>query len=268
MKKIALHSAPRSGSTWIGSILDSSPNVAYRFQPLFSYSHKNQLNENSSKQEIEFFFQDILATKDDFVLQQEYISRGRVPLFVKKEITHIAYKEVRYHHILENLLKKGEDIKIIGLIRNPLSVINSWLGASKEFKKELGWKESEEWRFAPKKNLGKVEEFHGYEKWKEVALLFHKLKDEFPDRFYLLRYDFILKDTFTEVEKLFDFLDLQISEQTINFIEKSLNTENNDAYSVFRKNQTDNKWENNLPEYITDFIKRDIENTELQNYIK
>lgn len=46
-------------------------------------------------------------------------------MFEKNEITHIVYKEVRYHHIIKNLLLKDSSIKIIGIIRNPLATINS-----------------------------------------------------------------------------------------------------------------------------------------------
>ena len=151
MKKIAIHSAPRSGSTWLGSIFDSNPNVAFRFQPLFSYTHKSQLGNNSTAAEINKFFKDILNTNDDFVLQNKTKSDKAIPSFPKKEITHIVYKEVRYHHILENLLEKENKIKVIGLIRNPLAVISSWLNANKEFRKDLGWEELKEWRYAKKR---------------------------------------------------------------------------------------------------------------------
>ena len=56
MHKIALHSVPRSGSTWLGEILNSSENVKYCFQPLFSYKFKNFLDERSSKDDINNFF--------------------------------------------------------------------------------------------------------------------------------------------------------------------------------------------------------------------
>lgn len=60
MKRVAIHSAPRSGSTWMGSIFDSNESVAYRLQPLFSYTHKSQLNSSSVKTDIDKFFEDIL----------------------------------------------------------------------------------------------------------------------------------------------------------------------------------------------------------------
>lgn len=257
MKKIALHSVPRSGSTWVGSILDSSPNVNYRFQPLFSYSHKNQLNENSTEKAIKSFFKNINLTNDEFVLQKEAIKNGKVPKFNKFEISHIIYKEVRYHHILKNLLLKGIDIKIIGLLRNPFSVISSWLNAPKEFRKELNWKIDEEWRFAAKKNLNKPEEFNGYNKWKEVAFLFLELQKKYPNRFYLLNYEDLLNNKLEETKKLFEFSELKFTSQTLKFLESSSTKNEEDAYSVFKVKNKDDQWKRQLPSYIIEEIQND-----------
>ena len=42
MKKvIAIFGMPRSGTSFLGQILDSSPSVAYRLEPIFSYKLKN-----------------------------------------------------------------------------------------------------------------------------------------------------------------------------------------------------------------------------------
>jgi hypothetical protein len=259
MKRIAIHSAPRSGSTWLGSIFDSHPNVAYRFQPLFSYGHKSQLNEESTKNDIDRFFNDILQTTDDFVLQKEAIEKKIVPHFRKDSPTHLVYKEVRYHNIIENLLEKDNEIKIIGLIRNPLAVINSWLRAPKEFKKELGWKESEEWRYAPKKNLNKSEEFNGFEKWKEVSHLFLNLNKKFPERFKLINYDELIINTQKTAEELFKFCNLNLSPQTIQFISTSKTSDNKDAYSVYKTKTSDTGWKKTLPEYISKEILNDTD---------
>ena len=259
MKRIAIHSVPRSGSTWLGSIFDSHPNVAYRFQPLFSYGHKSQLNEKSTKCDIDRFFNDILNTTDDFVLQKEAIAKNIVPKFKKDNPTHIVYKEVRYHNIIENLMEQDCELIIIGLVRNPLAVINSWLQAPKEFKKELGWKESEEWRYAPKKNLNKPEEFNGFEKWKEVSYLFLKLNEKFPERFKLVNYDELISNTQKIVEELFEFSNLKLIQQTIDFISTSKTSENNDAYSVYKIKTSDVAWKKTLPDYISNEIINDTD---------
>lgn len=260
MQKIALHSVPRSGSTWLGNILNSHPEVDFSFQPLFSYAFKGLLTEKSSKTEIDDFFKKLRISNDSFINQKEGIDKGIIPEFPKnKNTSHVIYKEVRYHYILENLLCQDEHLKVIGLVRNPMATINSWLNAPKEFKAELGWKIEEEWRFALKKNNYSKEEFNGYEKWKETAQLFLKLKNEFPNRFYLLNYDKLLNNCHKEVEDLFSFCNLEIHPQTNIFLEKSSNINTSDAYSVFKKKENDNGWKNTLPEFIVNEITADEE---------
>ncbi len=269
MKKIAIHSVPRSGSTWLGEIFNSSDVVNYNFQPLFSYAFKDRLNDNSSKEEIDVFFDDLINTDDEFINQTQRRNSGKSPNFKKENILNtVVYKEVRYHHILENLLDNDKDVIIIGLVRNPLSVINSWLKAPKEFRKDLDWNELEEWRFAEKKNLNKVEEFIGYQKWKQVALLFEKLAKKYPKRFCLIKYNELLKNPFDITKKMFDFCGLELKKQTIDFLNESRKTDDsNDAYSVYRKVQTDDKWKNSLNSIIVDDILKDLKDISLKKYL-
>lgn len=264
MKKIAIHSVPRSGSTWLGCIFDSHPEVIYKFQPLFSYKFKGFLNELSSKERIEEFFFKIANTSDIFLDQEKDKSLNLVPSFKKNRnaissCKTVVYKEVRYHYILKNLLEKDDAIRVIGLVRNPLSVISSWLKAPSGFRVEKGWKIEEEWRFAPKKNLDKPEEFFGFEKWKEVMYLFECLKRQYPDRFYLLNYADLLKDKIKIVKNLFSFCQLNFPQQTYDYLRQSLIQKNEEAYSVFKEKDKDDKWENNLPDYIIDSIKMDTD---------
>ncbi|NIK91374.1 sulfotransferase [Mangrovimonas sp. CR14] len=268
MKKIAIHSVPRSGSSWLGSILDSSPYVAYRFQPLFSFGHKGQLTPESTTSDIDNFFVDILHTNDKFVLQKEGVAKDIDLKFKKQEITHIVYKEVRYHHILKNLLEKDKEVKVIGLIRNPMAVINSWLKAPKEFRREKNWKELEEWRYANLKNLNKVEEFNGYEKWKEVAELFLSLNAKYPNRFLLVHYSDLLKNEKQMVKEIFDFCELNMEAQTYDFIKDSRLQNNEDAYSVFKTKRSDSKWQKELNPLILNEIKNDLKHTHLEGFLE
>lgn len=52
IKPIAIFGVPRSGTSWLGQLFNSSERVAYRYQPLFSYAFKGRLNENSTLDEI------------------------------------------------------------------------------------------------------------------------------------------------------------------------------------------------------------------------
>ncbi len=268
MKYLGIHGVPRSGTSWLGALLDSSPSLVYKMQPLFSYSFKDYLNEDSSKKEILDFFSKIALKSDPFLDQTDKKKDGKYPIFCKDSlIKGIVYKEVRYHNILENMLFKCPELKIIGIIRNPLSVINSWLNAPREFRLDLKWNIYDEWRFAQKKNCDKKEEFFGYEKWKEVANKFLKLKKEYPGNFYLIIYMDLLSRTIIETEKIFNFIGIEITAQTYEFINNSGNIKDSDPYSVFRYKQNDDKWKNELDKKIRDDIIKDCIDSKLEQFL-
>lgn len=257
MNKFAIHGLPRSGSTWVGEIFNSSPNVCYRYQPLFSYALKSYLNEGSDCEEIDAFYRELCDNEDEFLLQVGARESGRLPTFEKGIVTHLGYKEVRYHHILPNFIRNSSDVKFIFIQRNPFSVINSWLNAPREFRSDLGWERLEEWRYAHKKNLNRPEEFNGYEKWKEASLLFHCLAEQYSDRVKILRYDALLRSPVVEVKQAFDFLRLGYSEQTDQFLH-GYERSDSDAYSVVRSKQTDDKWKVQLEPEIIEAIRADL----------
>lgn len=265
--KIGIHGIPRSGTSWLGQIINSSPNVIYKFQPLFSYELKGFLNEKSSAEEINGFFNALETTSSDFLNQAEGIKKGIVPVFKKNNPTHIAYKEVRYHHVLDNMLAKVPDIKAIGIIRNPLSAINSWLNSPKEFRKDLGWVEKEEWRYAKLKNQNKPEEFYGFEKWKEVAEMFEILSKQYESRFYLLKYDSLLTEPQEEVKNIFEFCELEMTYQTEEFVKLSRGSNKKDTYSVFNSKSSDDERANSLDAEIAEEIINDLKGTALEKYI-
>jgi hypothetical protein len=266
-KKVAIHGVPRSGTSWVGEILNSSPHTAYRYQPLFSYSHKDYLNNASASDDIDQFFKRLYHCDDNFTNQKEMRKSGNFPNFRKAQITHVIYKEVRYINILFNMMRKTEDVVLCAVIRNPLSVINSWLNAPREFRRDLGWSEIDEWRYALKKNLNRPEEFHGYEKWKEAANIFIELLKVFPNRVYIIEYSTLLMNPIEESKRIFNFLNLKITNQTKRFISDSTNCVNQDEYAVFRKDQSDDKWKIDLDTEIAKEIHEDLKGTYLERFI-
>jgi hypothetical protein len=262
---VAIFAVPRSGTSWLGQIFNSSPNVAFRFQPLFSYAFKNRLNEKSTQAEIKSFYEELLKTNDNFVLQRTNVTGREEYDFSKTEISHLVWKEVRYLHIIRNLLN-ASNTKVIGLVRHPCGVINSWINAPKEFDKS--WNILEEWKDAPKKNLQKVEEFNGYAKWKTVAFNFIALEKEFPERFRLLKYEDLNNNTVPVMESLFDFCDLPIKSQTLDFIRETKTLESTDAYGVFRRNQKADLWQDQLSPIIKNEILNDADFHVLNEFYK
>ncbi len=268
MYKIAIHSVPRSGSTWLGNIFNSHPNVVFKYQPLFSYAFKNYLNTNSNKEKINSFFEEISKTEDGFIDQFESVKKGLVPNFKKaKKITHICYKEVRYHHIVKNMVEKSDGVKFIFLIRNPLAVLYSWKNAPKEFRADQGWVFSNEWQYAPSKNLNLPEEYNGYEKWKESSFLFLELQKNYPDKVLVIEYSKLLHKPISTVEKLFNFTSLVFNQQTVNFLEESTSKNISDSYAVYKIKGGDTAWKK-LPIHIIDYVYNDLKGTSLERYLK
>lgn len=266
MQKIAIHSVPRSGSSWLGEIINSSPEVSYAYQPLFSYEFKSALDENSSLSSIDQFYKNLSLSNNDFITQSQDRKEKLKPIFEKSTITHIAYKEVRYHYILENMLIQDPNQKVIGLIRDPLAVLKSWKNAPREFRVDLKWDFEKEWNFAKLKNEEKKEEYFGFEKWKETATYFEKLKNTYPDNFLCVFYSDLLNDTESEVFRIFEFLNIPITKQTLNFIKESKTKEKVGTYSVY-KNKPSINHSASLPENIVKAVKNDCSRLGLSKYI-
>lgn len=266
MNHVAIFGAPRSGTSWLGQLFNSSPQVAYRFQPLFSYAFKGRLSEESTSEEIRNFYKELLETSDDFVMQRRTISGKDTGLsFRKKEPSCLVWKEVRYHYVIEALLKRS-DTQIVGIVRHPCAVIHSWLNAPKEF--DPSWDPLDEWRFASKKNLGRKEEYNGYEKWKVLAFGYMRLARDYPDRFRTVVYEDLNLDTTGQLKSLYDFCGLPWSEQTDQFIRSSKSTDNEDPYGVFRKQKRNNEWEGSLPADIENSILTDPDFHRLNSYYR
>ncbi len=266
MDKIAIFGVPRSGTTWLSQIFNSHPDVALRFQPLFSYGHKGSLSAYSSAEEIQSFFEEILYSQDAFAMMTSEMQKD-YPVFQKTDSpTHIVFKETRYLHVIENILTECSDVRIVGIVRNPLAVIASWILAPKEFNSE--WDINSEWRSAPSKNQNRPEEFYGFDKWKEIAEVFLRLKNQFPKQFLLLSYDELNSLPLEATKKLFDFCGLNVSDEVQQFLIESKSRHDPDPYSVYRANANDKCWQSTLPDNIVKQIMLELQNTPLDIFLQ
>ena len=266
MDKIAIFGVPRSGTTWLSQILNSHPDVALRFQPLFSYGHKGSLFEHSSAEEIRVFFEEIFCTQDAFALMATEMQKN-YPVFRKAVTpTHIVFKETRYLNLIENILIQCSEVKIIGIVRNPLAVMASWILAPKEFNSV--WDINSEWRGAPSKNQNRPEEFYGFDKWHESAEAFLRFKIQFPQQFFLVRYDELNRAPLDTTRKLFDFCGLEVCDQVEDFLSASKSRHDPDPYSVFRAKASDDSWQGVLPDEIAKQIMLELKNTTLDIFLQ
>ena len=263
-----IHGLPRSGTSWLGEIFNSHPRVCYRFQPIFSYALKEFVTASSSREEIESFFDILQKINDPFLDQLEARASKALPVFEKETPSHVAYKEVRYHNILPNLLRKHPGVHVFLIVRDPRATIHSWWKSPKEFRGDLGWCIEQEWRYAICKNLNRPEEYNGFERWKEAVRLFVHLAESQSERVTLIRYADLLANPVGKATMLFHKVGLDLSDQTRSFLEQSRNHDGSrHRYSVFRTRSKDNEWIGSLPVYIAEEIERDVANTPLVKFL-
>lgn len=264
---VSIFSAPRSGSSWLGQLFNSSPVTAYRFQPLFSYAFKGRLTVDSSRQECMAFLEELLVTKDEFILQADgnyHVDHVGFNKSIKKT-SHLVFKEVRYINIVRNLMERLPEIKVVGLVRHPCAVMDSWIHAPREFKPE--WNVQEQWRSGALKNQGRPEECFGFDKWKEVALLFLQLQQQYPDRMKVVRYADLNDDPVATVKDVFRFCALDFGPSTDAFIRSSRSADGNDANSVYRKVRADEAWQGRLDKTIATTILNELANGPLAQFL-
>ncbi|MDG0980792.1 MAG: sulfotransferase [Halieaceae bacterium] len=265
MERLAIFGVPRSGTSWLSLIFNSHPDIALRFQPLFSFEHKGRLNKTSSQKDIYNFFEEIYSSRDDFALMASEAQKN-YPIFSKStNQTHIIFKETRYLQVVENILAQCPNVKIFGIVRNPLSCLASWIMAPKEFNPE--WNIMDEWRIAPSKNQNKPEEFYGFNKWKQVAENFLRFEEMYPNQFKLVRYDQLNEAPLNITNELFKFCGLSLHSQVDEFIKASQSKHDADPYSVFRAKRNDNQWQNILPADVIKQVQKELVNSTLQTFL-
>jgi hypothetical protein len=162
-------------------------------------------------------------------------------------------------------MRAAPDAKIVGIVRHPCAVINSWLKTPREFRPE--WNAMVEWRDAASKNRGLREEYYGFTKWKELANQFLALRHNHPDAFYLVRYESLVADPESEIGKLFAFCGLDLHPQVREFLRASQQRDVDDPDSVFRTADVMQRWKSELPASIRETILAELHATDLETFL-
>lgn len=265
-KIIAIFGMPRSGTSYLGQILDSNINVAYRLEPIFSYKFKNIVDENSSKNEFrDFFIKAFEEDNDEFMNQLDKKKNGFYPIFQKSNPKYLVFKTTRFHKILPKLLSyfDSEELKIISLVRHPAGAIYSWISNPKEFPQEFNY--SEEWRSGRCRKTAK-EEFWGFEDWKKVMLLHTKLENKHKN-FKIFQYENIVQSCIKEVKSIFKFVGLEYSDQTEKFLFESQSKHIADPYAVYKNKSVAIKWMKKLDKDIQNQIINETKKIKLERFL-
>lgn len=257
---------PRSGTSWLGQIVDSSPRVRFRLSPLFSYAFKNAVNEHSGREEYERVFRGAYESNEAFMSRVEERNAGHYPVFEDKDEQpdFLAIKMTRFHNLITRMVQLFDNLKMVAIVRHPCGAIHSWLSTPKEFPRDAD--PMEEWCNGACRKRG-PEEFWGFEDWKKVTRLHMKLEQDFQNRFRILQYESLIEHPIRETQKLFDFLGLGYTEQTGRFLKDSHQKHDEDPYAVFKNPAVKDKWRTALHADIQEEIIRSIQNTELERFL-
>lgn len=250
MNTIALHSCPRSGSTWLQSIFEAHPNVKTVYQPLFSYAFKDRINTDSTVEDFNRFIHDITLTEDSFCKMKSNLHTNNgstdIARFKKSDVRSVLMKHTSHNTLIDTFIKLDPTIKIIGLIRDPCSVIHSQMQAKHE--------KLEDWRYGKDKNRVSQYNSFGFEKWIEVKSAFHSIKERHPANIIIVKYEELVNDPIGQVKALCQFCGLDFHknmEEAINI----MRTKNYMYdYSVCKVGDTITKWKGKLDKGIVEYI--------------
>jgi hypothetical protein len=263
-KVIIIAGAPRSGTSWLSQIFDSSPDTIYRHQPIFSYAFKNAINLESKKEDYIKFFKNIYNSQDEFICRTEERKKGIIKTFPKVIVPEIlVFKNVRYHFLLEKMLQLFDDLKVIGIVRHPCGSVNSFL-TTKELPSDAD--PIKEWRYAKCRNTG-PEEYWGFEKWKEVAYLFLDLEKKFPNQFLLQKYSELVDHPIEKTKEIFNFFEMEYTDQTNEYLMESNTKHIDHLYATYKDKKVKDKWQWELDEKIKIEILKEVQNTILKQFL-
>lgn len=263
---ITIAGVARSGTTWLGEIFNSSPEVAYRFQPLFSYAFKDRVGINSTPAEYEAFLQELYQSNDPFLLQTDKRESGILPSFSKCDSPRfMVMKKARYHYLHIRFLSYIPNLRLLAIVRNPCAVLASWMSNPKEF--PSGSDPWLEWRLGACKNQCRAENFFGFYKWRESTNIFLNLERMFPERVCVVRYEELVENPQAVAESLFRFADIPFGDQSKRFLDESGKRHTDNPYGVYKNRDVKDHWKGQLDSRIVSDIEQELMGTNLEKYI-
>ncbi len=257
---------PRSGTNWLCQIFDSNERVIFKMAPLFSYSFKNAVNNNSTQQEWSDLFEGVYNSMDEFINQVKKRTSGDFPVFhgKVKPPEFLVIKDTRNHHLTGKILDFFPSIKIIHIVRNPCGAIYSWLSAANEFPSTAD--PMKEWRTGACRKTDESE-FWGFDDWKLLTLQYTELEKTHPNQVKVISYENLVTDALTTTSRIFEFAGLKMSEQTEKFLIESQSRHSDIYNAVFKDKSVKDKWRSHLKAEVIEEIYKDLKGTILEKYL-
>lgn len=264
---IAIIGMPRSGTSWLSQIFDSCPQTRFRLSPLFSYEFKNQLNERSSRSDWEEVLRGAYGSRNEFMDQTYRRRDGQYPNFGQKDPQPevLVLKDTRFHNLVEPMLNLFPEARVVALVRHPAGAINSWLRAPREFPPDAD--PLTDWRTGACRKTG-YGEYWGFEDWKWVTRLQLRLAQTRPQQVVVQRYEDLVSDPVEQSQQLFEFCDLMLGAQTLEFLKESQSRQDSNEYAVFKRPAVAVQWREQLDPDIQAAIVAELGGTDLEAFIR
>lgn len=215
--------SPRSGTTWIQTLLGHHPNVATSVE-LTIFSEYVGSWKKSYERESEILTKKKWTAGLPYLLDKEQFNE-QLKRFVfdcygkllkdKPDATHVLDKHGEYSYHIESIKDIIPQAKFIHVLRDGRDMALSYLAV----KNKDGF-------FGSKNVLG------GAERWKRNVLAARKAKAFGPDKFYEVKYEDMLADGASELKKLYEFCQLPYTDELINRVLEA------NSFDKMKKNQT------------------------------
>lgn len=257
---------PRSGTTWLSQIFESSPHVLMRLSPNYSYPLKNMLNETSSKGDWEEQLRAALYTDDPFMTQNWRREKGELEWIEKTstDLRLLMIKDTRFHSLYQSGMNLFPKSKCLFVVRNPCGHLNSWK-TSKEFPEEAVFEDN--WRSGACRKSEGPGEYWGFDDWKALTQAFANLEKQEPNRYKVFRYEDLVADPSGVTKILFDFIGQNLHSDVASFLSRSHAVHDPNVFSVFRSPKVAERWRKEFPEAIARKIYDELSGTEYERFL-
>ncbi len=255
---------PRSGTTWLSQIFESSPDFLVRLSPNYSHPLKNQLDLHTSRDDWMSHLAAAAESDDPFMTQNWRRDTGELTTFASAEATarYLAIKDTRFHDLYQRAMEELDGAKLIYVVRHPAGVINSWW-RSEEFPPDADL--GEEWRDGSCRKQGPGE-YWGFSDWCTITERYLDLEEAAPDRYRVFRYEDLVRDRVGIGTGLFAFVGCELQASTSAFLEESKARHDSRTYSVFKDPSVADRWRSELPVEISEAIQSDLAGTRLARF--
>ena len=257
---------PRSGTTWLSQIFESSPDFIVRLSPNYSCPLKNHLSLDSSGDEWISSLTAAVNTHDEFMTQNFRRATGELSTFPPRSIQtvkRLAIKDTRFHDLYQRYMELFGEAQVIYLVRHPGGVLNSWW-RSKEFPANATF--ADEWRGGKCRKIEGPGEYWGFDDWRNLTTQYLALEEQAPERFRVCRYEELVRNREQVTSELFEFAGCTLHSETRAFLQDSQSRHDDRTYAVFKSPSVADRWRSELPEDIQKTIRAELAGTPLEEF--